>query len=123
MLVKHLQHRLSAEEIFAINPKIRWAGLASRRGRVIFIQMRDGLQSHTPDSHDKLTVEVRAQYIIETVEQEAVWGGEVQHVAIVFEKFVELIIPLKSAYAVITVEKDLQPDSYPAICRGIRELE
>lgn len=113
---------LSADDIFAVHPKIRWAGLATKKGKVTFMQMREGLTSLSPESNDRATLEVRAQYIIETVEQECAWGGVLDHIAISFEKYAEIIIPLKTTYVAISVEKDLPPASYEAICKAIREL-
>lgn len=113
---------LSADDIFAVHPKIRWAGLATRKRKVTFMQMREGLTSLSPESNDRATLEVRAQYIIETVEQECEWSGALNHIAISFEKYVEIIIPLKTAYVAITVEKDLPPTAYETICKAIRDL-
>jgi len=114
---------MKPEEIFAIHPKIRWAGWATRRGQVQFAQMREGLESYTPDANDRATLEIRAQYLIETVEQECVWGGTLDHITIAFEKYVEIVIPLKTSYMAITVEKDLEPEAYSTVCRAIRALD
>lgn len=85
--------------------------------------MKGGLVSFTPDANDRATLEIRAQYLIETVEQECAWGGTLDHITIAFEKYVEIIIPLKTSYVAITVEKDLPPEAYSPICKAIRTLE
>lgn len=114
---------ITPEMVFDVHPKIRWAGLANRKGRVSFMQMREGVTSLTPESNDRAALEIRAQYIIETVRQECQWTGEVDSVTITFEKFVEILVPLKEGYAAITVEKDLAPEAYTGICKALRELE
>lgn len=122
-LSRTVERLMKSDDIFAIHPKIRWAGLATRDGRIVFQQMRPGVVSFTPEPNDRLTLEVRAQYIIETVEQESEWAGPVDHLAICFEKYVEILVPLKKAYAAITVEKDLSPEHYKDIAESIRALE
>lgn len=111
------------EEIFAVHPRIRWAGLATRKGAVIFAQMREGVKSLTPDSNHLSDLEVRTQYIIESAEQESKWIGALDHITFCFEKYVELVVPLKDSYVAINLEKDVPPESYPRISKAIRELE
>jgi len=43
--------------------------------------------------------------------------------AICFEKYVEILVPLRKAYVAITVEKDLSPQPYTGIVESIRALE
>jgi hypothetical protein len=114
---------MKPEDIFAIHPKIRFAGLARRNGQILFKQMREGVASLTPDSLDRTALEIHAQYIVETVELEGRWSGPVNHVAITFEKYIELIIPLKETYALITVEKEAPLESCEEICKAIRALD
>lgn len=114
---------LKPEEIFAVHPRIRWAGSATRKGAVIFAQMREGVTSLTPNSNHLSDLEIRTQYIIESAEQESKWIGALDHITFCFEKYVELVVPLKDSYVAINLEKDVPPESYPRISRAIRELE
>jgi hypothetical protein len=114
---------LKPEEIFAVHPRIRWAGLATRKGNVIFAQMRDGVASLTPHANDLNTLEIQMQYTVEAAEQESRWVGPLDHIAFSFEKYVEIIVPLRDSYVAITLEKDVPPDSYPKISKAIRQLE
>ncbi len=114
---------MKPEDIFAIHPKIRFAGLANRNGKVIFLQMREGVASLTPDSVDRTALEIHAQYMIETAELETRWSGPVGHVAIDFEKYVELVVPLKESYVAITLEKEVSAETYREICKSIRALD
>ena len=114
---------MKPEEVFAVHPRIRWAGLATRKGAVIFAQMREGVTSLTPNSNDLSDLEIRTQYIVESAELESWWAGGFDHVTFCFERYVELVVPLKDCYALITLEKDVPPESYPRISKAIRELE
>ncbi len=114
---------MKPEEIFAVHPRIRWAGLATRKGAVIFAQMRKGVTSMTPVSNQLTDLEIRTQYIIESAELETKWVGALDHITFCFEKYVELIVPLKDGYVAINMEKDVPAESYPKISRAIRELE
>ena len=114
---------MKAEEVFAVHPKIRWVGLASRKGRVIFAQMREGVTSLTPSSNDLSTLEIRTQYVIEAAEQESRWVGALHHIIFCFEKYVEMVVPLRDSYVAVTLERDVSPESYTEISKAIRELE
>jgi hypothetical protein len=114
---------MKPEDIFVVHPKIRFAGLAKRNGKILFLQMREGVTSLTPDSVDRTALEIHAQYMVETAEQEIRWSGPVEYIAITFEKYVELIIPLKETYVAITVEKEVPAESYGEICKAIRALD
>jgi hypothetical protein len=114
---------LKPEEVFAVHPKIRWAGLATRKGAVIFAQMRKGVTSMTPISNQLTDLEIRTQYIIESAELESRWVGALDHITFCFEKYIELIVPLKDSYVAVNLEKDVPAESYSKISRAIRELE
>jgi len=113
---------LKPEEVFATHPGIRWVGLATNRGKVIFSKMRDGVKSITPDSDDLLLLELRSQYITEMTQQVAHWAGPADYVAISYERFTELTIILKDEYVVLTVEKDVEAQEFPRIAGSVREL-
>lgn len=114
---------MKPEEIFALHPKIRWAGLATNKGAVVFAQMRKGVTSFTPDTNKLADFEIRAQYIIESAELEGKWVGPLDHITFCFEKYVELIVPIKDGYVAINLEKDVPSEAYPRISKSIRELE
>ena len=114
---------MKPEEVFAVHPGIRWAGLATRRGDVVFAQMREGVTSLIPNSNRLSDLEIRTQYVIESAELESKWVGALDHIIFCFEKYVELIVPLKNSYAAVTLDKDTPLDSYPRISKAIRELE
>ncbi|MGA3298191.1 MAG: hypothetical protein ABSD41_12170 [Candidatus Bathyarchaeia archaeon] len=112
----------TAEEVFALHPGIRFAGLATRNGQVVFSKMRPEMVSYHPEPSRTVTVEIQGQYLIEMAEKKF-WAGALEHIAISFEKYVHLFIPLKNHIAEITVEKEVPSESYRKICSAIQALE
>jgi len=115
--------KLEAEDIFAIDPGIRFVGLATRNGRVLFAKMREGTVSRTPESIDKTGLEDHGRYFIETAEQEVKWSGRLNHIAVTYEKYVVMFIPLADKYALISLEKSVPAKSYASISESIRALD
>ena len=44
---------LTADEVFAVNKKVRWVALTSNKGDVVLNQMRPGVQSYSPPQFDR----------------------------------------------------------------------
>ena len=78
------------------------------------------MTSMTPVSNQLTDLEVRTQYIIESAELESRWVGALDHITFCFEKYVELIVPLKEGYVAVNLEKDVPSESYPKIAKSIR---
>jgi hypothetical protein len=58
-----------------------------------------------------------------TAEQDVKWSGMLEHIAVSYQKYVVLIVPLKQSYVLITLEKDAPPESCTIICEAIRALD
>jgi hypothetical protein len=110
------------EDIFAINPKVRWVGMATSKGKVIFNQMRPGIESVTPTEDDRLLLELRAQYITETSRQSSVWAGPVEYIAISYEKFLEVTITLIGKIVIVTLERNASLEDVRQIVERIRNM-
>jgi hypothetical protein len=85
--------------------------------------MREGVTPLVPITNNLSTLEIRTQYLIESAQLESKWVGALDHITFSFEKYVELIVPLKDGYVGITIEKDVPAESYAKISKAIRELE
>jgi len=85
--------------------------------------MKEGVTPLIPSGNHLSDLEIRTQYIIESAELESKWVGALDHITFCFEKYVELVVPLKDGYVLITLEKDVPTESYPRISKAIRELE
>jgi hypothetical protein len=114
---------VSPEDIFAIHPNIRWVGVATSTGKVLFSQMRQGVTSLTPEEDDRAMLELRAQFLTEMTEHVAQWAGAVNYIAISYEKFIELIVTLKAGYAALTLEKDTEATAYKEIARAVQAVK
>lgn len=115
--------KLKPEDIFAVHPGIRFAGLANRNAQILFSKMREGVVSYTPDSVERTGLEDHGRYFIETAEQEVKWSGKLEHITVSYEKYVVLYIPLKQSYVLISLEKNVPAESYISICKSIRALD
>jgi len=113
---------LGPNDVFALDSSIRWVGLATKRGQVIFVQMRPGVRSLTPDTDDRLLLEVRAQYITDVCNQVDQWGGPTEYIAMAHEKFIELIIMLKEKYMVMTLEKNVSGENVANLAKRAQQL-
>jgi hypothetical protein len=114
---------LKPEDILAVHPGIRFAGLANRDGHILFSKMHEGVVSYTPDSVERTGLEDHGRYFIETAEQEVKWSGKLEHIAVSYEKYVVFYIPVKQGYVLISLEKDVPAESYTSICKAIRALD
>lgn len=114
---------ITPEEIFIIHPKIRWAGLATDKGQVLFCQMRRGVRSITPEEDDRALLELRARYIAEVTQQVSNWAGPAEYITIAYEKFVEVIVLLEGRYVVLTVERDVPAQTIVDIVTSIRAIK
>jgi len=117
-----ITRKLKPEDIFAIHPRIRFAGLANRNGQILFSKMREGIVSHTPESVERTGLENHGRYFIETAEQDVKWSGMLEHITVSYEKYVVLYVPLKQGYVLLSLEKDVPAESHGGICKAIRAL-
>jgi hypothetical protein len=114
--------KLKPEDVFAVHPGIRFAGLANRNGQILFSKMRQGVVSYTPDSVERTGLKNHGRYFIEAAEEEVKWSGKLEQIAVSYEKYVVLYVPLKQGYVLISLEKDVPAESYTSICKAIRAL-
>jgi hypothetical protein len=119
--VEHMP-KLEPDNVFALDPSIRWVGLATRQGNVVFSQMRSGVTSLTPEADDRLLLEVRGQYITEVCDQVDQWAGPTQYIAMVHERLTELIITLEGKYLAITLERTCPAERFASLAKKVQEL-
>ena len=95
----------TAEDIFRIHPKIRWAALANEKGEVLFMQMRPGLESLSPPDQDRVFMQIGPLMLVGVSERLAAWAGAVESVVITFEKVGMVIARVSGKYLALTVER------------------
>ena len=111
---------MTPEDVFAINPNIRWAGSATSKGKVLFAQMRQGVKSLTPEEDDRAMLELRAQFLTEMLGPVAMWAGPLNYIAINYERFTELIVMLSDKYVAVTLERGTSAEEFKEIAKSIQ---
>lgn len=56
---------LTADDVFRLHPKIRWAAYSTEQGIVLFSTMRPGVQSYTPVTDDRAFMELGVLFMCE----------------------------------------------------------
>ena len=113
---------LTAEDVFRIHPKIRWVGLTTERGEVVFSRMRPGIESFTPDEDDRFLLQFGAILMNGITQRSDPWLGRSEYMAIAYEKTTQLILRLGERYLAMTVEKSVQPNEIEQIANSIRAV-
>lgn len=115
-------NRLKPQDIFRLHPGIRWAGLTSEKGEVIFSQMRPGVDSLTPDEDDQFLLQFGALVMNGVCERSGAWLGECEYVNVTYEKLIQLIMKLGTNYLIITVEKNTPSEELLKITKSVQAL-
>ena len=115
---------LTAEEIFRLNPKIRWAGFATPDGSVKFSKMRAGVNSRSPQSDDEAFMQMGPQMILALFERFVKYVGEVGIAAAEYEKIFMFVAKVKGGYIALTIDKQPQAEeNVSRIFKSIREIQ
>lgn len=86
------------------------------------MEMREEIESYTTVGEDQRFAEIRAPFMLEAMEDADEEAGMLDFISFRFERFTDIIIPLKTSYVAVTVENDLSADAYTKIARQIRTL-
>jgi len=102
---------LTPEDVFSLHPKIRWAALALESGMVVFCQMRQGVQSLTPDDEDRAFMQMGPLFMTGialrlTPEHRA---GKLEYVISCFEKDCVLMTKVPDGFLALSVAT---PDAF-----------
>jgi hypothetical protein len=100
---------VSADEIFAVNTKIRWVALASNRGDVLLNQMRPDVRSLTPTQADREFVTLGPLTIMGVCEKySSEYLKGVEYVVVWFGLIVHVYARLGTQILAVSIEKDRQ---------------
>jgi len=122
--VRRLSAPISAEEIFRLHPKIRWASFSTESGKIAFSQMRPGLTSYTTEEQDMAFMEFGPQLMTGIAERLSPTGGagKVQSVIVNLEKDSVLLAPLRRGYLAISTERADAVEVFKEVEPMIRRL-
>jgi len=104
--VSGLSRGLSAEDVFRLHPKIRWTAF-SVDGKVVFCEMRVGLQSYTSDAEDRAFMELGPFIMSGVAERLTASGGagRLESVVVNLEKDSVLLTRVGSGYLAVSVDR------------------
>jgi len=114
--------KLTAEDVFRLHPKIRFVGLASKDGEVIFSQQRSGTKSFSPEEADRAFVQMGPLILMGVCERLSPWTGRVGSIVINYEKVSSLIMRVKDGYLAMTVEKAGAAETISEVVKSLRRL-
>ncbi len=97
---------ITPERIFALNPKIRWAGLATDQGEVLFATMRPGITSLSPEDTDRTFMQLGPMLLSGVCERLAPWAGPLEAVVSRYRKVVMIVRKLDKLYLALTINSE-----------------
>lgn len=103
---------VTAEEVFAVNSKIRWVALATDKGDVLLNQNRPGVPSHSPTDFDREFATLGPLTIIGVCEKYSEFLKGVEHVVVWFGLVACVYARLGTQILAVSIEKD--PESIVA---------
>jgi len=113
---------LVAEDIFQMHPQIRWAGLASEEGDVIFSSMRPGMLSYSPEADDRFLLELGGMIMDGVAQRSSQWLGKSDFVLVGYEKATQIIVHVENRYLALTVEPSISAEEILGIARKLPGL-
>jgi len=117
---------LTAENIFRIDPKIRWAAFATPDGSVSFSKMRPGVKSLSPQADDEAFMQLGPQMILAVFDRFVKYVGDVDIAVGDYEKLFMFVAKVKGGYLALTMDKEAEAElerTIPKIFKGIREIQ
>ena len=112
---------LTPERVFALNPKIRWAGLATDQGEVRFVKMRPGITSLSPEDADHSFMQLGPVLLAGVCERLAPWAGRLEAVVSRYEKIVMVVTKVEGLYLAMTINSE-DVDSIREIMKSLEQI-
>ncbi len=97
---------ITPERIFALNAKIRWAGLATDQGEVLFATMRPGITSLSPVDIDRSFMQLGPMLLSGVCERLIPFAGPLEAVVIRYRKVIMIIRKLDKLYLALTINSE-----------------
>lgn len=109
--MKELEPVVSAEEIFAVDKRIRWMALTTDRGDVILCQMRPSTQPYSPQDSDIEFVKLGPLTLLGIAEKYSQYLKGVDCVVVYYGLVVCVYARLGSQVISVAIEKEIEPVS------------
>lgn len=111
---------LTPEQIFALHPKIRWAGLATDHGEVLFVKMRLGVKSLSPEDADRSFMQLGPMLLSGVCERLVPWAGPLETVVGTYANVAMIITKFGRRFLALTIDKadvGILPELIPALLK------
>jgi len=95
---------VSPEEVFAVNENVRWVGLVSDKGEVIFSKMRAGVRSASPPEFDDEFLQLGPLTLLGVTEKYCPHLRELEAVIACYRGMMHVHARLGSQVIVIAIE-------------------
>ena len=112
---------IQPERIFNLHPKIRWAGLASDGGDLLFSKMRPNVESISPQATDESFMQLGPMLLSGICERLAPSAGPLDNVVGTYEKVALIVKRLGNRYLAITINRS-DESVLPEIIEKLQEL-
>ncbi len=114
---------LKPEEIFRLDPRIRWAAFSSEEGQVLFSKMRIGVKSHTSDAEDESFMELGPLLMTSMAERltPSEKAGKLQSIVVNLDKDSVLLMKVENGYLAISADRADAVDVFLGVAPKIRE--
>jgi len=118
-----LSNSTSAEELFELHPKLRWAAF-SVDGKVVFCKMRPGVKSYSSEDDDRAFMQFGPLIMSGVAERLTHSGqaGKLQSVLVNMDKDSVLLMKFRNGFLALSVDRDEAFGVFQEIDARLREL-
>jgi len=103
----HVTPVVSAQEVFAVDGKIRWVALTTDKGDILVNQMRPGVHSYSPQDTDEEFVRLGPLTLLGVAEKYSAYVQGVDSVVVWFGLVACVYARVASQVISVSIEKDL----------------
>jgi hypothetical protein len=112
---------ITPDRVFALNPKIRWAGLATDQGEVLFSTMRPGIKSVSPEETDSAFMQLGPMLLSGVSERFVPFAGPLEAVVSRYQKVMIIAKKLEGRYLALSIDSE-DANELPNILQSLRNL-
>jgi len=120
--VVELDVKKFAEEAFRMEPKARYVGVVDGQFHILISEMREGVQSVTPDDEDRNFVQIMPPIIVEAVEKLQPLLGKLDNVTVRFEKVLLVFFRLEGLVVILSFDPRVSTPFVSSLSESLRKL-
>ncbi len=114
---------ITPEEIFRLDPKIRWTAFSSDNGKVLFSQMRPGVESYTSNAEDKSFMELGPLFMTSLAERLTPLekAGRVDSIIVNLSVDSVMLMKVENGYLALSADRADSVEAFVGIAPIIRD--